>query len=103
MTDHAATARFLKPQSAVLIGASRAVGKPSDFLVQALREYGSPAEVHLVNPGGYEIGGHQSVRSVDDLRDGIDLALVMVPAPAVVDVVERCAAKGFGGAIVYSA
>jgi acyl-CoA synthetase (NDP forming) len=101
MTD--AIARFLTPASVAVVGASRSVGVPSQFLVQALREYGHPAEVHLVNPGGYVIDGQQSVRSVQELPDGLDLALVMVPAAAVVEVVETCAAKGFGGAIVFSA
>ena len=95
--------RFLKPASAAVIGASRRQDGPSDFLVRAILAYGQPSELHLVNPGGHEIGGRASVRSVEELPDGIDLSLVMVPAPSVVATVEACAAKGFGGAIIYSA
>jgi acyl-CoA synthetase (NDP forming) len=101
MTD--AIRRLLTPTSIAVLGASRSAEGPSGFLLAALREYRYPGDLHLVNPGGHEIDGRTSLRSADELPEGIDLALVLVPAAAVVESVEQCAARGIGAAVIFSA
>lgn len=101
MTD--AIRRLLTPKSIAVLGASRSTEGPSGFLLGALRAWGYPGELHLVNPGGYEIDGRPSIRSAADLPEGVDLALVLVPAHAVVASVEECAGRGIGAAVIFSA
>jgi hypothetical protein len=56
-----------------------------------------------VNPHAAEIGGVTSYNSARQLPAGIDLAVIAVPAAAVPDVVDDCAAAGIRSLVVISA
>ena len=94
--------RFFSPRSVVIIGLSRsAVGSPISILT-SLEDFGYDGEVYVVNPKMPDLEGITVCKALDEVPEGLDLALVSVERSQVVDVVEACAGKGIGAAIVIT-
>ena len=94
--------RFFDPKSVAVIGASSQAGKPGNVVIRNIRANGFPGAVHLVNPRGGEIEGYRVYPAIADLPDGIDQAIVTLPAAQTPETVHACAAKGIR-AIVLAA
>jgi acyl-CoA synthetase (NDP forming)/RimJ/RimL family protein N-acetyltransferase len=100
-------ARLLTPASVAVIGASRRPGTIGNALLRNIRDSGFPGRLYAVNAGWEsdgpaEIDGVPAYATIRDVDDTVDLAVVAVPAEAVVDVVLDCAAKGVRGLVVVS-
>lgn len=93
---------FFEPRSVAIIGASATPHKPGHDVILNILANEYDGELHLVNPKGEEIHGIRAKKSVADLPDGIDLAVVILPAHANPEAVRQCAAKGIR-AIVLAA
>ena len=91
MTD---LAPLFAPRSVAVLGASRNPAKLGHRLVQNLLAPGFPGEVFPVNPSGEPILGRESVARVEDLPRALDLALVSLPAKAVLPAVRMLGARG---------
>ncbi len=93
---------LLRPRSVALIGASRDPralgGRPLGFMAR----YGFPGRVYPVNGSAPEVQGLPSYASVKDVPEPVDLALVMVRAELVAQVLRDCAAAGVRVAVVVS-
>jgi acyl-CoA synthetase (NDP forming) len=93
---------LLRPRSVALIGASRDPkalgGRPLGFMAR----YGFTGRVYPVNGKGGEVQGIPAYASVLDLPEPVDLALVMVRAELVAQVLRDCAACGVRVAVVVS-
>ncbi|GAA1002337.1 hypothetical protein Aple_000120 [Acrocarpospora pleiomorpha] len=61
-----------------------------------------PGDVHPVHPKDQVVQGRPAFRTVGELPEPVDLAVIAVPAAAVVDVVAECAARGVGGATIIT-
>ncbi len=85
---------LFEPQNVAVIGASSSAGKPGHEVIRNMQANGYEGRIHLVNPKGGEILGLPVETDIDLLPDGIDLAIVIVPAAATTEAVRRCAAKG---------
>ncbi len=85
---------LFEPQSVAVIGASANPGKPGHEVIRNMQANGYEGRIHLVNPKGGEILGLPVETDIDSLPDGIDLAIVIVPAAATTEAVRRCAARG---------
>jgi len=85
---------FFEPKSVAIVGASAAPGKAGHELVRNIQANGFPGRLHPVNPKGGEILGLPVSTSIALLPDGVDLALVVLPAEATPAAVRECAAKG---------
>jgi acetyltransferase len=85
---------FFEPKSVAIIGASAVPGKAGHELVRNIQANGFPGRLHPVNPKGGEILGLPVSPSIALLPDGVDLALVVLPAEATPAAVRECAAKG---------
>ena len=79
---------FLAQHRLAFVGASHDPKEFSASVYRALKERGY--ELHPVNPHAAEIDGDACVAHVTELPDGIDGAIVMVPAAASASVVEEC-------------
>jgi acyl-CoA synthetase (NDP forming) len=90
------------PRSIAILGVSRQPGKLGHRLLENVLEGGYAGAVHPVNPSGEPILGHRTVKSIDALPDGIDLALVSLPAPAVPDAIRGLAERRVRAAVVLS-
>ena len=95
--------RIFNPDSIAVIGATDRVGSVGLSLVKNLTAGGYKGTVHLVNLNGKEILGIQSVKSVLDIKESVDLAIIVTPAKAVPGIIEDCGRKGVKGAVIISA
>jgi acetyltransferase len=77
-----------------VLGASRNPAKLGHRLVQNLLAPGFTGEVYPVNPSGEAILGRDAVPRVEELPRGLDLALVSLPASAVLSAVRTLGARG---------
>jgi acetyl coenzyme A synthetase (ADP forming)-like protein len=93
---------FFKPLGVAIIGASRDPQKLGHGVVRNLIEYHYRGGIYPVNPVAGEILGRTCFPSVADLPDPVDLAVVVLPAPAVADVLEQCGRRGIKHAIIVS-
>jgi acetyl coenzyme A synthetase (ADP forming)-like protein len=91
------------PRTVAVIGASRQEGSVGFSLLANIVDSRFQGVVYPVNPKAEGILGIKSHPSVLDIQDNIDLAVVIVPAPAVPRVLEECGEKRIKAAIVISA
>lgn len=98
-----AVAAFLRPRSIALIGASRKRHSIGGELFHNLIDGDFTGAVYPVNANGGSVQGVRAYRSVLDIPDTIDLAIVAIPAEYVADAARECATKGARGLIVVSA
>lgn len=92
---------LFNPRSVALIGATERSGWSWATFANLSPDRFS-GEVHLVNPKGGMVHGKQSLSSVDELPENVDLAYVMVGPGAVVDVMKQVAAKGIKSAVLLT-
>lgn len=90
------------PGSVAVLGVSRNPTKLGFRLLQNIKEAGFPGVVHPVNPSGEPILGYPTVPTVEALPEGIDLALVSLPAGAVPAAIRTLASRRARVAVVLS-
>jgi acyl-CoA synthetase (NDP forming) len=93
---------FFAPKSIALIGASRDHEKIPGRLLAMLRKNGYPGALYPINPNYDEIDGLKCFKSIVDIGAPIDLAVVVIPARAVLTALEQCAAVGVKNAVIIS-
>ncbi len=93
---------FFNPNGVAVIGASADPHKLGHGVVRNLIEYRYRGPIYPINPKAGEILGRTCYPSIGDVPDPVDLAVVVVPAPAVADVVDQCGRRGIRHAIVVS-
>lgn len=94
--------KIFNPRSVAVIGASRTVGKIGHQVLKDIIDGGFRGKIYPVNPNADEILGLKCYPSVKDIDDSIDLAVIVVPAKQVEQVMRECAEKGVGGVVVIS-
>lgn len=90
------------PRALAVLGVSRDPTKLGHRLLQNVKASGFAGDVYPVNPSGERILGYATVPAVEALPEGLDLALVSLPAPAVPAAVKTLAARGTRTAVVLS-
>ena len=101
MSDHALRIIF-EPRSVAIIGASSDIRKRGNQVLAALKSSGFKGAIYPVNPKGGEIDETRVYRSVAELPEAPDLALVSLPAHLVPKAVEECGQRGIGAAVVLA-
>ena len=94
---------FFEPGSVAVIGASRQRGTIGGEIFHNLMSYGFKGAVYPVNPYADAIEGIPAYSLVEDIPEAIDLAVIIVPAPKVIEVARACARKGVKALVVISA
>lgn len=94
---------FFNPGSVAIIGASPMHGKLSHAIMDNLRETGYPGRVYPVNPHYTSVNGMTCYQSITHIKEDVDIAIVCVPASAVLDALNDIVRKGVEGAIIVSA
>ncbi len=98
-----AVGRLLRPRSVAIVGVSGDAGSMGGRSFRNVAAFGFDGDVHLVSRTSASVGGHACVASIDDLPDGIDAAIIALPATAILPAIESFARKVLGGAVVYAA
>ena len=84
---------FFNPQSIAIVGASEEPGKIGNILAKNLLELGYAGKVFLVNPKHENILRQKCYPSVLEITENIDLAIIVIPAKFVNEVIKNSANK----------
>src|SRR5260221_7056348 len=93
---------FFSPESIALIGASRDLEKIPGRLLSMLRKNEFPGKIYPINPNYGDIDGLKCYSTIADVGQPIDLAVIIIPARAVLAALEQCAAAGVSNAVIIS-
>jgi acetyltransferase len=94
---------ILRPSSIAVIGASRTPGTVPHELVANLIRGGFTGPVYPVNPQARSICSIRAYRTVRDIPEPVDQAVIVVPQALVESVVAQAADHGVKGLVVISA
>jgi acyl-CoA synthetase (NDP forming) len=89
-----------EPRRIALVGASERPGAMGEVFWRNLSSF--PGEVVPVTPSAKEVFGHRAYGRLCDVEGEVDLAVVVVPAGAVAQVIADAGAKSVPAAIVVS-
>jgi acyl-CoA synthetase (NDP forming) len=93
---------FFAPESVALIGASRDLEKIPGRLLSMLRKNEYPGKIYPINPNYGDIHGLKCYKTIAEIGAPIDLAVIIIPARAVVGALEQCAAVGVKNCVIIS-
>ena len=94
---------FFYPRTIAVIGVSEAPDNMGRNIVANLIEFNYDGIIYEVGYRGGTLFGRRIYRSVSDIPDQIDLAVILTPAKTVPDIMKECGEKGIGHVIVESA
>lgn len=95
---------FFDPKSVVVIGASNAPFNLGATICNMLKDYlRYTGAVYAVNSKGETVNGYPGYSSVLDLPEAPDLAIIIVAARNVPDIIRDCAQKGIKRIVIESA
>jgi acyl-CoA synthetase (NDP forming) len=90
------------PARVAVVGVSRNPAKLGHRLLENVTTGGFAGAVLPVNPSGEHILGLPTVRTIEALPDGVDLALISLPAPAVPEAIQALGARHVKAAVILS-
>lgn len=93
---------FINPQSIALVGASTRTGPGAFNVLERMLATGYRGRIYPVNPRGGSIMGLPAYRSVLEIENPVDLAIVTTPRTAVPEVVRQCVTKGIRAVIIIT-
>src|SRR5215467_14904531 len=91
------------PHSVAVIGATDRPGSVGRAVLWSLVSSPFGGTVYPVSDKRASVLGIKAYRTVDDIPERVDLAVIVTPADTVPGVIGECIAAGVGGAIVISA
>ncbi len=91
---------LMRPRAIAVIGASDQTGKIGNSVMRNLVDGGFPGDIYPVNPKAGEIFGKRAYADVDELPDGVDVAVFCIPAKLVAPTIAKVGAKGITTAIL---
>jgi acetyltransferase len=91
------------PDSVAVIGATERPGTVGRTVLSNLIESRSRSKVYAVNPSHSEVLGLKAYKSIGDISEKVDLAVVVTPAVTVSNVIGECVDAGVRAAVVISA
>jgi acetyltransferase len=99
---NAAIEALLRPKAIAILGASADFQKLNGRTLKALLDKGYPGAIYPINPKYVEIAGLRVLADVSELPDGVDLAIVALPAKHVPRTLRLLGDRRVAAAIVFS-
>lgn len=90
------------PSSVAVIGVSNSPDNMGRGIIFNLTEFGFQGIIYEVGPKGGVFAGRRIYKSVLDIPDHVDLAVILTPARTVPAILEECGQKGIRWAVVES-
>lgn len=94
---------LFNPRSVAFIGASNNTQKWGFIILANLVKGGFRGRIYPVNPRESAVMGLKSFKSVEDIPEIPDLAVIVVPPSSVPSVVKECTSKGIRAGVVITA
>ena len=98
----AAVSHVLAPASIAVVGASRNPGSVGGAVLRNLLASRFAGPVYPINPRAKEIAGRPAYPSLADAPGPVELAVIAVAAPTVLEVARECAERGVRALVVLS-
>jgi acetyltransferase len=93
---------FFDPSGIVIVGASAAPTKLGFGVARNLAQSGYTGAIHFVNPRGGRLLERPVYAALADVPDPVDLAVLIVPAPAMPATLDQAGRRGIRAAIIVS-
>jgi len=90
------------PQSVAVFGVSNSPDNMGRGIIFNLTEFGYQGIIHEVGPKGGVFAGRRIYKSVLEIPDPVDLAVILTPARTIPGILEDCGRKGIRRAVVES-
>ena len=94
---------FFEPRSVAVVGASRRRGSIGGELFRNILKGDFAGAAYPVNRDGEPVGGVRAYRSIAEIPDAVDLAVITLPSPAVLSAAEEALGRGVRALVVISA
>lgn len=94
---------LFEPASVAVIGASAERNKVGNIILRNIIESGFQGPIYPINPRYEEVLGLRCYPRITDVPGPVEMAVVVVPARFVLQVMEECGQKGVRAAVVISA
>jgi len=94
--------KLLWPKSVAAIGASPDKTKLRGAITEVLLRENFAGQIYPINPTYEEISGTRCYASIDDVPETVDLAVLAIPAEAVVAELRRCGEAGVRAAAIMT-
>lgn len=95
--------KFFCPDSIAIIGAARREGKVGHTILDNIIDFGYKGKIFPINPKAEVIHGMKCYKSILNVPQDIDLAVIVIPSQYVAASIEECGKKNVKGAIIISA
>ena len=95
--------RLIRPTAVAVVGASDKPGALGTTLLSNLDKNGFAGTIYPINPKRETLGGRDCLKSVAELPEGVDCAVLAIPRAFVLDAVRGLAERKVGAAVIYSA
>ena len=98
----AAITALMRPRSVAIVGVSAKPGSAGRVVLELLgnNKFGGP--VYLVGRSSADIEGRKVLAGIDDIPEGVDLAVLTLPAGAVREAVEGCVRRKVKVAVIFA-
>ncbi|MCU0463257.1 MAG: bifunctional acetate--CoA ligase family protein/GNAT family N-acetyltransferase [Anaerolineae bacterium] len=94
---------ILKPRSVAVIGATEKVGSVGRTILYNLISNPFGGTVYPVSPTRKSVLGVRAYKSISEVPDTVDCAVIVTPATSVPAIVRECVENGVKGAVIISA
>ncbi len=95
--------KVFAPKSVAIIGATTRTDSVGYRVFMNMIEAGYKGELYPVNPKYEEIEGKPCFPSIEAIGKPVDVAVIIIPAKAVPEMIRECGENGIHGAVVISA
>lgn len=94
---------IMKPKSVAIIGASAKEGSIGNEVMKKIKAYKFNGNIYPINPKGGEIEGIKAYTNINEVKDEVEMAVIVTPSKFVSQNIDECAQKGVKGLVVISA
>lgn len=94
---------FFNPKSVVVVGASESKGKVGYAVIKNIIDSGFTGKIFPVNPKAKIIFRLPAYTSISDIKDKIDLCIMIISPRAILESIESCGKAGINSMVVISA
>jgi len=94
--------KVLDAESVAIIGASKNETKRGFQAIRTLLDGKFEGVIYPVNPKEKSVLGLKCHKSISDIEDPVDLALITTPAKTIPNILEECGKKGVHGAVIIA-
>ncbi len=94
--------KLFKPRTTAVIGVSQSNPFNPANIIYNKNRHRSTTKTYCVNPKGGQLYGQKVYKSISEIKDNIDLAVISTRADFVPDIIKECIKKNVAGAIIIS-